>query len=157
MQLDPNSAHWCFAMGCAFERLEELIERFNFENELSGHARYVGIDPEYLATVIDGFLSAREHIPGGNQTQLERLRNAIEQKIVPAYQAGKAAAQRWWQDSSVEEKAAFEESELSILTDETRKQAPPELSESAVNWFVEAYCKTMAMEWLYYVGNTPIG
>lgn len=153
MQVNPYSPHWSFAMGYAFEALERLIWNFKFEDELSGHARYVGIDPGELAIIIDGFLREREYVPGGNLRHLEELRNDIQQKIVPAYRAGKVAAQRRWHDSSAEEKAKFEELDLTTVTEEARKQAPPGLSESAGNWFVEAYCRTMAMEWFYYVGK----
>lgn len=155
LSVDMSLPHWRFAFGAAYEALKRLIENFNFSEELSGHARYVGgPDPTELIAIIDGFLTERKSLPDGNISELERLRTTLEQKIVPAYRTGQWMASQRWVKSSPKERAELAELDADRVTSEAWNNMPDNMSSSEANWFVEGFCRADAGEWFTYVQAT---
>src|SRR5689334_20986731 len=96
MIMNLDSPHWIFALEAAFERMERLVQHFDFSKELSGHAAYVGLTPEYLLSVVGAFIDELGQLPGGSRSDLEKLRTDLEQFVAPSYQAGAETARNLW-------------------------------------------------------------
>jgi hypothetical protein len=150
-----DSVQWQFAFQAALASLRHLVWEFNFEEELSGHARYVGIHPDHLASVIDGFLDIREHIGGGTVTNLMETYIYLRRNVLPTYLLGEMVAQKRWASASTPEaKSRLAEASADQVMAEAWKLVPPDYSSNLANWFVEGFCYAEAMECFEYMKET---
>jgi hypothetical protein len=136
--------------------MKEEVYRFNFHASLSGHAVYVGATPEYILSVVDGFLSESEYVPGGTVADLKKLRTQLLEKIAPAYDAGQSAAHNIWAATSSNEEREW--LLYSTLPEDVMAVAwqhvPKGFSFSQANWFVEGFCSNWAQEQFAYQVST---
>jgi hypothetical protein len=130
----------------------EEVYRFDFHASLSGHAAYVGATPEYILSVVDGFLSEVEYVPGGTMADLKKLRTELIERIAPAYQAGKSAAHEIWAATTSDEERDW--LGFAVSPDDTMAVAwqhvPNGLTLTQANWFVEGFCHNWGQEWFDY-------
>ncbi len=149
-------AHWLFALGQAYARLEQLVWGFDFTAEVGKHA-YVGVpEPDELVSIIEGFLGEEDDLFGGDISRLEQMRTAIQETITPAYQAGQEAAHQWVATDLKEKYEKAADSDPIIA--EAWKLVPGAFGPSAASWFVEGVCRTVGEEWVKAVsasGSTP--
>src|SRR6266576_6346218 len=96
---DPLPYHWNFALCHALTELQTLVRAFDFRRLVRHHA-YVGITPTFLREVIDGFLAEDESVVlPAQRTDLAHLRLLVTQQIMPAYEQGRTAGRRHWEQS----------------------------------------------------------
>jgi hypothetical protein len=139
----PDSAlpvHWRFALGQAFAGLRELVRAFDFSRLADEHT-YVGIEPASLIDVIDGFLAEPEGVVfGGDRADLQRLRQALIERIGPAHRDGLVAGRKQWQEGD----RVFG----SLPTEELHQLALWSAPEEAMlrGWFAEGFCFAYATE-----------
>jgi hypothetical protein len=132
--------HWRFASGQAFAGLRELVRSFDFLHDANGHT-YVGIDPDYLISVTDGFLREPEGVVfGGDRANLTELRKLLVEHIQPAHRQGLEAGRRRWQDGD-RIYGSFSTEELHRLALEL---APAD--EMLRGWFAEGFCFAYSFE-----------
>lgn len=132
--------HWQFAVGQAFAGLRELVRAFDFVRFVNGHT-YAGIEPQCLVAVIDGFLGEPDGVVfGGDQSELQLLRQLLIESVVPAYQQGLAEGRRRWQQG---------DRVYGSLPTEKLHRIALELApvDAALRgWFAEGFCYAYSIE-----------
>jgi hypothetical protein len=132
--------HFRFAFGQAFLSLGELVRSFDFLRLTNGHT-YVGIEPDYLVKVIDGFLGEPAGVLyQGEIANLNKLRKSLVEQIQPAYREGLEAGRRNWHDGD----GVYGSLSTESLHQRALQLAPE--SEMLRGWFAEAFCFAFSIE-----------
>jgi hypothetical protein len=127
-------SHWQFAFGQAVSGLRELVCSFDFAKLADRHT-YVGIRPDYLVEVIDGFLGESFISQfGGSRTELENIRQILVKKIIPAFESGLESGKSRWKTGN----RVYGEIDTKQLHDLASQLGP---ADAALNgWFAEGFC-----------------
>ena len=133
--------HWNFAFGQALFGLERLVSYFDFTAE-RGIRNFAGVPtPDDLISIIDGFLSERELLLGGDVTRLEQARARIVQAIAPAFSAGEDAARQRWANASPSDRAQIAALDRSEVSAEAFNMTVGVFSPPEADWFVQGFCR----------------
>jgi hypothetical protein len=109
-----------------------------------------------LVEVIDGLLSVREHLLGGDVAQLIKLKATLEDTLAAAVERGKLAAQEYWAQASPDERALLATLMPEVVIAKAWERLPENTDTNQANWFVEGFCRQWwLVEYLNYVCNTP--
>ena len=148
--IDPESIHWRYAAGNAFQALETQVRQFDFARFANGHT-YSGLEPQKYIDIIDGFLAEAETVvPGGNRTALQKLREYLVHHILPAFSVGQQTAISMWNTSDprteppTTDHARGQNDVISVpaLHALARDRSP--FSGVKSEWFIEGFCQAYA-------------
>jgi hypothetical protein len=152
--MEPIKEHWHFALMAGLHLLEEFVYEFHLhaqKSEQKGHAYIGGYEPLELIRLIDGFLEERAFLHGGEVSNLERMRLALEKELAPIYAQGRQKALDAWNSASEQKLAEM----VALDFDKFRALGRNfglalNLSQSGLAWFVEAFAKQWREEWMAY-------
>ena len=144
-------AHWRFAAGQAIAGLRELVRSFDFLHLADGHT-YAGIEPGFLIEVIDGFLAEPDGVIfASDRADLQRLRQALAQRIQPAHRQGLAAGRKRWHEGD----RVFGSMPIEDLHRLAMRSAPDD--EMLRGWFAEGFCFAYSLEEMESLRNESDG
>lgn len=134
--LDPQSKHWRYAAGNAFQALETKIRLFDFSACANGHT-CSGFKPQDYIDIIDGFLAEDQNVVlGGNRAALQELRKLLVESLIVFDVGAQNAIETWNTDR---QRCSLNTQESHVLA---RKRSP--YSGLETEWFIEGFCQSYA-------------
>ena len=154
---DKIPAYWNFAITTAIEQLEQLVFHFDIEAEAGSTMRYVGVSPAWLVNIVESLIAEREKLDTPKIERLTAMSLAVKETIIPKYQAGKTAAESYWQQLDGDSRNRAMDYEFPVFRKLAKAYIPENSTLSESSWFVEGFSVALAEQWTDFMGEIAKG
>lgn len=150
---DTYPAYWNFAVTTAIEHLWRLVFHFDIDEEAGMVRRYDDVKPTWVLEMLESLMAERERLDNPKIERLTAMRLAVEEKVIPIYEAGKTAAESYWQELDGDSREHALDDEFPVFRKLATVYIPENSTPSEKSWFVAGFGVRLAEKWFDFMGE----